>query len=73
MLALYLRITCLEIKMDSYVTIDLVKSNKNTNVFSISIMDDCWYLLGRLEHLRINHIFREANTCTDLFSKVYCA
>ena len=73
MLALYLRITCLEIKMDSYVAIDMVNSNKSTNIFSISIVDDCKYLLKILEHFRINHIFREANTCTDLFSKVYCA
>uniref|UniRef100_A0A2N9H633 CCHC-type domain-containing protein n=1 Tax=Fagus sylvatica TaxID=28930 RepID=A0A2N9H633_FAGSY len=68
-MALELNVLYLAVEMDSLVAVDLVSSNKATNVFLSPVVDDCRFLLNRFEQVSVIHIYREANSCADALAK----
>ena len=69
-MALELDVLYLAVEMDSLVAaVELVSSNKATNVFLSPVVDDCRYLLSRFEQISVLHIYREANSCADALAK----
>ena len=68
-MALELNVLYLVVEMDSLVAVDLVSSNKATNVFLSPVVDDCRFLLNRFEQVSVIHIYREANSCADALAK----
>ena len=73
LLAIELDIPKLEIELNSLIVAELFTSTKIANIFLSSIVCDCRSLLDRFEQFSIKHIFREANSCIDLFAKAGCA
>jgi ribonuclease HI len=71
-LVIDLRILNLEIEMDYLVAVELVNSITIPNAFLSTIVTDCRSLLERFESCSLKHIFREANSCADLFAKTGC-
>ena len=52
---------------------ELLTSTKPANIFLSSIVCDCKSLMDTFEQFSIKHIFREVNSCVDLFAKAGCA
>uniref|UniRef100_A0A2N9HN52 RNase H type-1 domain-containing protein n=1 Tax=Fagus sylvatica TaxID=28930 RepID=A0A2N9HN52_FAGSY len=71
-MALELDVLYLAVEMDSLIAVELVSSNKATNVFLSSVVDDCRCLLRRFEQVSVHHIYREANSCADALAKAGC-
>ena len=71
-LAIDLGILNVEIKMDSLVAVELVKSITTPNAFLSTIVADCRFLIERFELCSLKHIFRETNDCANLLAKAGC-
>uniref|UniRef100_A0A2N9IBY2 Reverse transcriptase domain-containing protein n=1 Tax=Fagus sylvatica TaxID=28930 RepID=A0A2N9IBY2_FAGSY len=72
-MALELDVLYLAVEMDSLVAVELVSSNRATNVVLSTVVDDCRYLLSRFEQTSVLHIYREANSCADALAKAGAA
>ena len=64
-LADHMGIRQLEVELDAKVIVGLLNSKKNPNSAYAHLRSDCRYLLGKLPQVRVSHVFREANKCTD--------
>nr|POE53032.1 putative ribonuclease h protein [Quercus suber] len=53
------------IEIDAKALADALRNPKYSNSVISPLFDDCKYLISQLPHVRINHIFREANKCAD--------
>ena len=51
----------------------LVLSNNNSNTAYSPLLNDCRFLLSRLQHFKVNHIFREANRVANKLAKEGCS
>ena len=65
MLAAQLGINHLHIELDAQVVVNLVLSKKAVNNSCAALLNDCRYLLEQFQHVKVTHVFREANRCTD--------
>ena len=53
------------IELDAKVVVELVQSISPSNAFYSSLLTDCRSLLGRFQHYKVQHMFREANCVAD--------
>ena len=44
-------------------------SNKTINNSCAALLNDCRYLLEQFQHVKVTHVFREANKCADNLAK----
>ena len=65
MLAAQLGINHLHVELDAQVVVNLVLSKKAVNNSCAALLNDCRYLLEQFQHVKVTHVFREANRCTD--------
>lgn len=72
-LASQLGITQLLVELDAKVVVDLILSRKPANSPYSSLLNDWRYLINRFQQIRINHVFREANQCTDVLATGGCS
>lgn len=59
-----------EIEIDASAVISFLASNTNTNGDPSALIDDCRDLLRQLPHVKLSHVFREANTCADALARL---
>ena len=73
MLAGQLGIDHLHVELDAQVVVNLVLSNKTINNSRAALLNDCRYLLEQFQHVKVTHVFREANKCADNLAKAGCS
>ncbi|XP_075662951.1 uncharacterized protein LOC142632433 [Castanea sativa] len=73
LLASQLGINRLIIELDAKVIVDLMLSNNTCNRAYTPLLNDCRHLLCHFQRYKINHVYREANRCTNLLAKEVCA
>ena len=62
----------LVIELDAKVVVELVQSKTTSNAFYSSLLADCRSLLGRFQHCKVQHVFREVNRVADALAKLGC-
>ena len=62
----------LVIELDAKVVVELVQSKTTSNAFYSSLLADCRSLLGRFQHCKVQHVFREVNRVADALAKLRC-
>lgn len=67
-----LHIVDLVVEMDAKVAIDLITNCHQDFQSSISLLNDCRYLMQQLQVTKIDHIFREAIQCADALAGLGC-
>ena len=70
LLAVRMGVQKLVIELDAKVVVELMQSNSPSNAFYSSLLTDCRLLLGKLQHFRVKHAFREANRVADAMAKL---
>ena len=60
------------IELDTKVVAELVQSHSPSNAFYSSLLADCSSLLGRFQHYKVQHTFREVNRVADALAKLGC-
>ena len=60
------------IELDAKVVVELVQSMSSSNAFYSSLLADCRSLLGRFQHYKVQHAFREVNRVADALAKLGC-
>ena len=73
MLAGQLGIDHLHVELDAQVVVNLVLSNKTITNSCAALLNDCRYLLEQFQHVKVTHVFREANKCADNLAKASCS
>ena len=74
MLAAQLGIDHLHVELDAQIVVNLVISKKKTiNNACSALLNDCGYLLERFQRVKITHVFREENICTDNLARAGCS
>ena len=73
LLASQLGITQLIVELDTKVIVDLVLSINASNKAYASLLNDCRFLLSHFQRVNVNHVYWEANRCTDLLAKEACS
>ena len=62
----------LVIELDAKVVVELFQSMSSSNAFYSSLLADCRSLLGRFQHYKVQHAFREVNRVADALAKLGC-
>ena len=62
----------LVIELDAKVVVELVQSETTSNAFYSSLLAEYRSLLGRFQHCKVQHVFREVNRVTDTLVKLGC-
>ena len=73
MLAVQLGINHLHVELDTQVVVNLVQSKKDINNSCAALLNDCRYLLKQFQHVKVTHVFREANRCADNLTRAGCS
>ena len=73
MLAAQFGINHLHVELDAQVVVNLVLSNKAINNSRAALLNDCRYLLEQFQHVKVTHVFREANKCADNLARADCS
>ena len=72
LLAGQLGVQNLVVELDAKVVVELVQSGSSSNAFYSSLLADCRLLLGRFQHYKVQHAFREVNRVADALAKSGC-
>jgi len=72
LLAVQMGIPYLEVELDARFVVDIILSSSMPNRAYSPFLNDCMSLLTRFQQVQVNHIFREANSCTDALAKRGC-
>ena len=72
LLASQIGVQNLLIELDAKVVVELVQSKSSSNAFYYSLLADCRSLLGRFQHYKVQHAFREVNRVADTLAKLGC-
>lgn len=59
-------------ELDARVVVDLVVSNNISNRYYSPLLNDYKSLLKCFQQIKINHVYREENKCTDKLAKEGC-
>ena len=59
------------IELDALAVVHLMK-NSIVNLSLEPLLTDCRLLLRKFPNLRIEHMYREANQCTDALARIVC-
>ena len=51
---------------------ELVQFDSTSNAFYSPLLADCSSLLGRFQHCKVQHLFREVNRVADALAKLGC-
>ena len=70
--AIQIGVQNLLIELDAKVVVELVQSHSPSNAFYSSLLADCRSLLGRFQHYKVQHAFREVNRVIDALAKLGC-
>ena len=70
--AIQIRVQNLVIELDAKVVVKLVQSQSPSNAFYSSLLADCRSLLGRFQHYKVQHAFREVNRVANVLAKLGC-
>ncbi|XP_075670215.1 uncharacterized protein LOC142639980 [Castanea sativa] len=73
MLTIQLGIHQLEVELDAKVIGEILNSANYPNRSYATLMCDFRSLMARFKHIRVGHVFREANRCVDLLAKRGCS
>ena len=60
------------IELDAKVVVELVRSKSPSNAFYSSLLANCRSLLGKFQHYKVQHAFREVNRVADALAKLGC-
>ena len=60
----------LVIELDAKVVVELVQFYSPSSAFYSSLLADCRSLLGKFQHYRVQHAFREVNRVADAMAKL---
>ena len=60
------------IELDAKVVVELVQSETTSNAFYSSLLAEYRFLLGRSQHCKVQHVFREVNRVADALAKLGC-
>ena len=60
------------IELDAKVVVELVQSETTSNAFYSSLLAEYRFLLGRFQHCKVQHVFREVNRVADALAKLGC-
>ncbi|XP_050259653.1 uncharacterized protein LOC126704666 [Quercus robur] len=63
----------LVIELDAKVVVELVQSKTTSNAFYSSLLADCRSLLGKFQHFKVQHVFREVNRVADALANLGCS
>ena len=61
------------VELDAKVIVDLALSNKSPNNSYFSLLNECRYLLGQFQQVKVSHVFCEANRGVDSLTKRACS
>ncbi|KAL0007565.1 hypothetical protein SO802_009067 [Lithocarpus litseifolius] len=53
------------IELDAKALVDALSNPRSSNSVISPLFDDCKLLISQIPHVRIKHVFREANKCAD--------
>ena len=73
MLAAQLGINHLHVELDAQVVVNLVLSKKTINNSCVALLHDYRYLLEQFQHVKVTHVFREANRCANNPTRAGCS
>lgn len=68
-LAIELNITDLEIDIDAKSVVEAVLNNDFQGGLNLNLISKCRLLIGRFRHVKLSHIYREANSVADHLAK----
>ena len=68
-LVIQLGINQLEVELDAKVTVEMLNGADCPNRSYAPLLCDCRSLIARFMQVRVGHVFREANKCTDFLAK----
>ena len=71
-LAIQLGIRNLEVKLDAKVIVEMLNNADSSNKKFSPLLLSCRSLMTSLSHIRVAHVFREANRCADYLAKNGC-
>ena len=72
LLAAQMGIPLLEIECDAKIVTDLLLSNLLPNRTYTPLLLDCSSLLTRFQQIKVNHTYREVNSCADAMTRMGC-
>jgi len=70
LLCLQIQAQAICVELDAKAVVDAFNMQSYSNTVISSIMDDCRHLATQISHLRVRHIYREANRCADFLAKL---
>ena len=70
LLCLQIQAQAVCVELDAKAVVDAFNMQNYSNTVISSIMDDCRHLASQISHLRVRHIYREANRCADFLAKL---
>ena len=62
----------LEVECDAKIVTDLLLSNLLPNRTYTPLLLDCSSLLTRFQQIKVNHTYREVNSCADAMTRMGC-
>ena len=66
------QVLTLHVELDAQVVVNLVQSKKVINNSCVALLNDCKYFL-EFQHVKVTHVFREANRCADNLARAGCS
>ena len=69
-IAISLNITHLNIELDTFVVVTLVEKDNFNDLLLNPLLIECKRLLEKFPSNLIRHVFREANQCADILTKI---
>ena len=67
------QVLTLHVELDAQVVVNLVLSKKTINNSCVALLNDGRYLLEQFQHVKVTHVFREANRCADNLARAGCS
>ena len=68
-----LGINHLHVELDAQVVVKLVLSKKAINNSCAALLNDYRYLLEQFQYVKVTHVFREENRCSDNLARAGCS
>ena len=57
-----MQLSVVDVQLDAKAVVQLLSNSSSVNICALPLLDDCRQLISQIDHVRIRHCFREANT-----------
>lgn len=71
-LAIQLGIRWLEVELDAKVIVEMLNNANSANIKFSPLLFYCRSLIARFTQVRVAHVYREVNRCSDFLAKKRC-